>query len=111
MSGAIIVVALSDPLLGAMLERFLYLGNVPSEVLPVCSVQREASFGEVHWNGDIVHGSRGIQGVELWWRLVMESLRGSVIESLQGSEDRGVCACPHCSEELSGFDHCDGFIL
>ena len=83
MSGAITVVALSDPLLGATLERFLYLGDVPSEVLPVCSVQREASFGEVHWNGDIVHGSWGIRGVELRWSLaVVEPLWGSVIKPL-----------------------------
>jgi hypothetical protein len=43
--------------------------------------------------------------------LVIESLRGSVVESLQGSEDWSICACSHCLEELPGFDHCDGFVF
>jgi hypothetical protein len=82
-AGAIAIVALSDPLLGAALKGSLYLGNVPSEVLLVCSVRGEASSREVHWDGDIVHGSWGIRGVELWWSLaVVELLWGSVIESL-----------------------------
>jgi hypothetical protein len=111
MTGAIAVVALSDPLLGATLERSLYLGGVPSEALLVCSVLGEASSGEVHRNWDVVHGSWGIRGVESWLSLVIESLWRSVIELLQGSEDRGVCARPHCSKELSGFDYHNGFVL
>ena len=57
---AITVVAFSDSLLGAVLERSLYLSNVPSEVLLVCSVQGKAPSGEVHWDWDIVHRSRGV---------------------------------------------------
>jgi len=56
----IAVVALSDPLLGAALERSVYLGDVPPKALLVCSVWGKASSGEVHWDWDIVHGSRGI---------------------------------------------------
>jgi hypothetical protein len=82
-SGAITVVALSDPLLGAVLERSFYLGGVPSEALLVCSVRGKASSGEVHRDGDIVHESWGVRGVELWWSLVIvEPLWGSVIKSL-----------------------------
>jgi len=45
---AITVVALLDPLLGAALERSLYLGDVFSEALLVCSVRGKAPSGEVH---------------------------------------------------------------
>jgi len=61
----IAVVAFLDSLLGAALERSLYLSNVPSEVLLVRSVRGKASSGEVHWDWDVVHGSWGIRGVEL----------------------------------------------
>ena len=59
-AGAIAIVALSDPLLGAALKRPIYLSDVPSEALLVCSVWGEVSSGEVHWDWDVVHGSRGI---------------------------------------------------
>jgi hypothetical protein len=108
---AIAVVALSDPLLGATLGGPFHLGDISPKVLLVCPVQGKASSGEIHWDWDVVHGSQGVRGVESWRCLVIESLWGSAIESLEGSEDQGVCACPHCSEELSGFDHCNGFIL
>jgi len=59
-TGAIAVVALLDFLLGVMLERPFYLGDIPSEALLACSVQGEASSGEVHWDWDVVHRSWGI---------------------------------------------------
>ena len=47
-AGAIAVVALSDSLLGAALERPLYLSDIPSEALLACSVWGKASPREVH---------------------------------------------------------------
>jgi hypothetical protein len=44
----IAVVAFSNLLLGAALERSLYLGDVFSEALLVCSVRGKAPSGEVH---------------------------------------------------------------
>jgi len=35
----------------------------------------------------------------------------AVVEPLYRSEDWGVRACPYGSEELSGFDYCNGFIF
>jgi len=59
--GVIAVIALSDPLRSrAVLEGFSHLGNVSSEALLVCPIRGKASSREVHWNGDIVHGSWGV---------------------------------------------------
>jgi len=112
-SRAIAVVTLSDSLGSwTALEGFFYLSEVSSKALLVRPVWGKASSGEVHWNGDIVHGPWGIRGIELWWpRVVVEPLWRAIIESLQGSEDRGVCARSHRSEELSGLDHCNGLIF
>ena len=81
---AIAVITLSDPLGSRVtLERFFHLSEVSPEVLLVCSIRGEASSGEVHWDRDIVHGSRGVRGIELWWsRAVVEPLWRAVIESL-----------------------------
>jgi hypothetical protein len=43
--------------------------------------------------------------------VVVKLRQGVVIKSLQGSEDWGIRACSHRSEELSGFDHCNGFVF
>ena len=113
MPRVIAVIALLDPLGSRVaLEGFFYLSNVSPEVLLVCPVRGEVSSGEVHWDGDVVHGSWGIRGIELrGCSAVAEPRQGAVIESLQGPEDRGIHACSHCSEELSGFDHCNGFVF
>jgi hypothetical protein len=57
---AIAVVTLLGILLGAALERSLYLSDISSEVLLVCSIQGKAPFGEVHQDWDVVHRSWGI---------------------------------------------------
>ena len=55
--GVVAVVTLLDPLgLRVTLEGLFYLSKVSPKALLVRPVQREASSGEVHWNGDIVHG-------------------------------------------------------
>ena len=112
-SRLITIVTLLDSLgLGVLLEGSLYLGDISSEALLVCPILGEASSRKVHWNGDVVHGSWGIRGIELrGCSAVAEPRQGAVIESSQGPEDRGIHACSHCSEELSGFDHCNGFVF
>jgi hypothetical protein len=60
-SGAIAVVAFSDSLgAGVMLGWSFYLSDVSPEVLLIRPVQGEVSSGEVHRDGDIVHGSWGV---------------------------------------------------
>ena len=56
----IAVVTSSGILLWAALERSFYLSDVSPEALLVCSVRGKAPSGEVHWDWDIVHRSRGI---------------------------------------------------
>jgi len=106
-SRAVAVIALLYPLgVRVVLKRFPYLGNVSSEVLLIGHpVGGEASSGKVHGNWDVVYGSQGVREVELWRSL-------AVVESQLGSlEVRGIQARSHGSEELSGFDYCNGFVF
>ena len=75
-SRAVAVVTLSDPLGSRVAwERSFHLSEVSPKALLVCSVWGKASSGEVHWDRNIVHGSWGVRGIELWWpRAVVESL-------------------------------------